>query len=76
MANSSTQKSLSTAGEQVNVAVQYVIPVPASGMCARLLAQSTAAIASEAEEMVFPFEPASGYRPAGPSFIANVWRIA
>ncbi|MEO2139218.1 MAG: hypothetical protein ABGX91_03130 [Thermoleophilia bacterium] len=60
----------------MNVAVQYVIPVPASGMCARLLAQSTAAIASEAEEMVFPFEPASGYRPAGPSFIANVWRIA
>ncbi len=76
MANSSTQKSLSATGEQVNVAVQYVIPVPASGMCARLVAQSTATIPSEAEEMIFPFEPASGYRPAGPSFIANVWRIA
>jgi hypothetical protein len=75
MPNSATAHTLSSAGEQAVLAVQYVLAVPEGGMCARVVAQAEGS-GSEPEEIVFPFEAASGYRPAAPSVIANVWRIA
>jgi len=75
MPNSATAHTLSSAGEQAVLAVQYVLAVPEGGRCARVVAQAEGS-GSEPEEIVFPFEAASGYRPAAPSVIANVWRIA
>ena len=75
MPNSATRHSLASAGEQAVLAVQYVLPVPADGMCARLVMQADGT-ASDVQEITLPFEAASGYRPAAPSVIANVWRIA
>jgi hypothetical protein len=72
--NSATRQRLSSAGEQTTMTVAFVFPVPAEGMCGRLVANSEGT-GTEPQEMEIIAEPALGGRPLAPSVIANVWRI-
>lgn len=72
--NSATRQRLSSAGEQATMTVTFVFPVPAGGMCGRLVAEAEGT-GTEPQELEIIYEPAIGSRPGAPSIIANVWRI-
>ena len=75
--NSATRVRLSSAGDQSTMTVLFVFPVPDDGMCGRLVANSESTAPAEITEMEIYYDPPRGTtRPAAPSVIANVWRIA